>query len=145
MTIDELKQYCSSEFQSIDRVLDELFTVYKSDKPEYTLSEQSAMAAFLMNIYSGMENVLKQMLIYDKLEIDDSPGWHEKVLRKSGEIGILLPDQLQMLSKYLSFRNYFIYSYVFTINWEDLRVLVEAVKDVTMKIRSEIDEYLRTI
>lgn len=145
MTIDELKQYCGSEFQSIDRVLAELFIVYKSDKPEYTVSEQTAMAAFLMNIYSGIENVLKQMLVYDKLEIKDSPGWHEKVLRKSGEIGILPPELLQLLSKYLSFRNYFIYSYVFNINWEDMKILVDAVRDVTTKVRSEVDEYLQTI
>jgi len=115
MTLDELKQYCSGEFQNIDRIVNELYSFYKSDKTEYALAEEAAMATFIMNAYCGVENVLKQMLLYDKLEIADSPGWHEKVLRKAGEIGILPPELFQMLSRYLSFRNYFIYSYVFTL------------------------------
>jgi uncharacterized protein YutE (UPF0331/DUF86 family) len=145
MTIDELKQYCSGEFDNINRILNELLSVYSTDKSGYTLVEQAAIAAFLTNIYSGVENILKQMLVYDKLDIDNSPGWHEKVLRKAGEIGILPPDLFQVLSRYLSFRNYFIYSYVFNIKWEDMKSLVEVIKDVLAKVRKEVDEYLQTI
>lgn len=145
MTLDELKQYCSGEFQNIDRSVNELHVLYKPEKIEYTLAEEAAMATFIMNAYSGMENVLKQMLMYDKLEIEDSPGWHEKVLRKSGEIGILPPELFQMLTKYLVFRNYFIYAYVFNIKWEDMKPLVDAMKDVAGQVRSEVDEYLQTI
>jgi uncharacterized protein YutE (UPF0331/DUF86 family) len=145
MTLDELKQYCSGEFQNIDRSVNELHVLYKPEKNEYTLAEEAAMATFIMNAYSGIENVLKQMLMYDKLEIEDSPGWHEKVLRKSGEIGILPPELFQMLTKYLVFRNYFIYAYVFNIKWEDMKPLVDAMKDVAGQVRSEVDEYLQTI
>ena len=145
MTLDELKQYCTGEFQNIDRTVNELLSVYKPDKADHTISEEAAMAAFVMNAYNGMENVLKQVLLYDKLEINDSPGWHEKVLRKAGEIGILPHELFQMLSKFLSFRNYFIYSYVFNIKWEDMKPLVDAVQDVVAQLRSEIDEYLQTI
>ncbi len=145
MTLDELKQYCAGEFQNIDRIVNELYSFYKPDKTAYTLAEEAAMATFIMNAYSGVENVLKQMLLYDKLEIADSPGWHEKVLRKAGEIGILPPELFQMLTRYLSFRNYFIYSYVFTIKWDDMKPLVDAMKDVAAEIRSEVDEYLQTI
>ena len=145
MTLDELKQFCGKEFQNIDRVSGELFSVYSAGKNEYTLAEQAAVAAFVVNIYSGIENILKQMLIFDRLEIGNSPGWHEKVLRKAGEIGILPPDLFQMLSRYLSFRNYFIYSYIFNIKWEDMKSLVDAIKDVIAQIRSETDEYLQTI
>lgn len=145
MTLDELKQFCGVEFQSIDRIMSELFSVYTPEKTEYALTEQAAMATFIVNAYSGIENVLKQMLIYDKLDIQDSPGWHEKVLRKAGEIGILPPELLQLLSKYLSFRTYFIYSYIFNINWEDMKVLVDAIKDLKEKIQSEVNDYLNMI
>ena len=145
MTLDELKQFCSVEFQNIDRVYGELFSVYSTDKNEYTLSEQAAIAAFVVNIYSGIENVLKQMLLFDRLDIENSPVWHEKVLRKAGEIGILPPELFQILSRYLSFRNYFIYTYIFNIKWEDMKSLVDAIKDVIAQTRSEVDEYLQTI
>jgi len=145
MTIEELKQFCNSEFENIGRITDELFSVYRPDKTEYTVAEQAAIGALLMNIYSGVENILKQMLIYDKLDVQDSPEWHEKVLIKSGEIGILPPDLFQLLSKYLSFRNYFIYAYIFNIKWEDMKGLVEAIRDVLAKLRHEVDDYLQTI
>lgn len=145
MTIDELKKYCDGEFRSIDRIMDELFSVYRPEKSDYTLAEEAAIAAFIVNIYSGFENILKQMLIFDKLDITDSPAWHEKVLKKANEIGILPPDLYQILSKYLAFRNYFIYAYIFNIKWEEMKVLVDAIKDVLTKFRSEVDEYIQTI
>jgi hypothetical protein len=89
MTIDELKQHCESETKNIDRVLNELFSVYTSDKSEYTLAEQASIAALLMNVYSGIENILKHMLVYDRLDVGDAPEWHEKVLRKASEMGIV--------------------------------------------------------
>lgn len=145
MTIDELKKYCDGEFRSIDRIMDELFSVYRPEKSDHTLAEEAAIAAFIVNIYSGLENILKQMLIFDKLDIKDSPAWHEKVLKKANEIGILPPDLYQILSKYLAFRNYFIYAYIFNIKWEEMKVLVSAIKDVLTKFRSEVDEYIQTI
>ncbi len=145
MTIDELKQYCNDEFNNIDRVMNELFSVYDPTKPEYSISDQAAIGALMLNVYSGIEIILKQMLVFDKLNIEDSPGWHEKVLRKAGEIGILPPDYIQMLSKYLAFRNYFMYTYIFNIKWEDMKALVDALKDLVSKIHSEVDEYIQTI
>lgn len=145
MTIDELKQFCDNEFSSIDRIMNELFSVYKPEKQDYSMAEQASVAALVVNVYSGTENILKQMLVYDKLDVSDAPGWHEKVLRKSNEIGILPPDLYQVLTKYLTFRNYFIYAYIFNIKWDDIKALVDVIKDVVSKFRSEVDEYISTI
>lgn len=145
MTLDELKQFCDGEFQNIDRVINELFSVYKPDKHEYTLAEQASVAALVVNAYSGIETILKQMLVYDKLDVSDAPGWHEKVLRKANEIGILPPELYQVLTKYLTFRNYFIYAYIFNIKWEDITALVDIIRDVLAQFRSEVDEYITTI
>jgi len=145
MTIDELKKFCDNELKNIDRVTEEIFSVYKTDKAEYSVTEQAAIGALMMNVYTGIEKTLKQMLVYDKLDVDDAPGWHEKVLKKAGEIGIV-PTELQpVLAEYLSFRNFFIYNYTFDIKWEEMKILVDAVRDLTIKLRSEIEEYLQTI
>lgn len=145
MTIDDLKKYCDNEFTHINRVVDELYSVYKPDKTEYPVYEQAAISALLVNMYSGIENILKQMLKFDKLEVDDSSDWHEKVLRKAGEIAILPPDLIQLLSKYLVFRNYFLYTYIFNIKWEDMNILVEAARDLVSNVHSEVDEYIQSI
>jgi hypothetical protein len=145
MTLEELKKYIDQEFGNIDRVMNELFSLYKTEKTEYPLAEQAAVAAFIVNIYSGAERILKQMLLFDKLDVQDSPEWHEKVLRKSSEIGILPPDLFQVLSNYLSFRNYFIYNYIFNIKWENMKALADAISDVMSRFKSEVNEYMQTI
>jgi hypothetical protein len=145
MTIEELKKYFTEEFENINRVKNELFSIYSPERADYTLSEIAAMASFLMNIYTGMENILKQMLIYDRLDVGDTPDWHEKVLKKSGEVGILPPDLFQILTRYLSFRNYFLYNYIFNINWEDMKILIEAIDDVITRFKKEVEEYIQTI
>lgn len=145
MTKEELKEYCDREFKNIDRVMEELFSLYRPEKQAYTLAEQAAIAAFLVNIYSGFENILKQVLIYDKLDVKDSPEWHEKVLKKAAEIGLIPPDFTQIISKYLSFRNHFLYTYIFNIKWDDVKVLLEALRDVVARFRSEVEEYIQII
>lgn len=145
MKLDELKNFCDSELKNVERITDEIFSFYSPDRAEYSLIEQAAIGAFMMNIYTGIEKVLKQMLLYDKLDVHDSPEWHEKVLRKSGEIGILPPELQPVLARFLSFRNFFIYNYTFNIKWEDMKLLVEAVREMNTKLRSEIEEYLQTI
>ncbi|MBL7031930.1 MAG: hypothetical protein ISR97_01975 [Nitrospira sp.] len=145
MTIDELKKYCDNELKNIDRVTEEIFSVYKPDKAEYSVTEQAAIGALMMNVYTGIEKVLKQMLLFDKLDVTDSPEWHNKILRKAGEIGIIPPELQPVLAQFLLFRNFFIYNYTFDVKWEEVRVLVDAVKDLNGKLRSEIEEYLQTI
>ncbi|UCH81587.1 MAG: hypothetical protein JSW20_02950 [Nitrospiraceae bacterium] len=145
MTIDELKKYCDGEFIHIKRIVDELYTVYIPDKAEYPITDKAAMAALLVNMYSGIEGILKQMLKFDKLDVDDSPGWHEMVLRKSAEIAILPPDLIQLLSKYLAFRNFFLYTYVFNINWDDMKSMIDAARDVVSGVHSEVEDYIKSI
>jgi hypothetical protein len=50
-----------------------------------------------------------------------------------------------VLSRYLAFRNYFLYTYIFDINWEDMKALVDALNDLIGQIRSEVEEYIQTI
>lgn len=145
MTIDELKKYCEDEFRNIDLILQNLHSVYDKDKPEHTTAEQASIATFIINVYSGVEKILKQILLFDKLDIKDSPGWHDIVIKKAGEIGILPPDLYQDLSRYLAFRNYFIYNYIFNIKWDDMKALTDAVSELVIKTRSEVDEYIQTI
>ena len=145
MTIEELKRYCDEEFGNIDRVKEELFSLYSTEKSEYSTPEKAALASFVINIYGGIEKILKQILIFDKLDVKESPEWHEKVLKKSGEIGILPPELFQILSRYLSFRNYYIYSYIFNIKWEDLKAMVDPIDDLLTRFRSEVDEYILVI
>ncbi|MBI4680721.1 MAG: hypothetical protein HY753_05840, partial [Nitrospirae bacterium] len=67
------------------------------------------------------------------------------VLKKGSELGILPRDLYQALAKYLAFRNFFVYTYIFDIKWDEIKSLVGSVKDVSEKFRAEVYEYIQTI
>lgn len=145
MTKEELKEYCDAEFKNIDKVINELFSIFSPDKSEYSPVERAAISTFILNAYTGIENILKQILMFDRLDVKNSPIWHEELLKKAAELAILPRDLYQIFSRYLIFRNSFVYSYIFNINWEELKVLVNAARDVLLKFKSEVDEYIQAI
>jgi uncharacterized protein YutE (UPF0331/DUF86 family) len=145
MTKEELQKYCDKEFQNVKRLREEIFSLFTPEKSEYTISEKAALYAFVTNIYRGLENILKRILIFDQLDVKDSPEWHEKILKKAAEMGILTPELFQIFSQYLSFRNHFLYTDIFNIKWDDLKVLIGTIPDVVDKFKAEVHEYLQTI
>ncbi len=144
MTKEELKEYCNAEFKNIDRVIEELFSIVSPDK-SYTIAEIAAIATFMLNAYNGIENILKEMLLFDKLEVKDSPTWHEEVIKKAAELGILPPDLYQNLSTHLSFRRFFVHTYIFNMKLEELKMLVDGIKGIIARFKSEVDEYIQVI
>jgi uncharacterized protein YutE (UPF0331/DUF86 family) len=145
MTREQLLEYCNTELDNIEKIIGEIFLIFSPDKSEYTIAERAAISAFVVNIYGGIEKILKQMLIFDKLDVQDSPEWHEKVLKKAGEMAILTPELFKIFSQYLSFRNHFLYTYISNIKWEDLTILIKSLKEVMEKFKSEVQEYIQTI
>lgn len=57
MTKKQLKEYCKAEFENIDSVLSELFSVIKDKKSEYSIPELAAIATFIHNFYNGIEKL----------------------------------------------------------------------------------------
>ena len=55
MTKPPLRDYCIAEFENIEAVLSELFTLTGSGKTSYTNVELAAMGTFLHNFYNGVE------------------------------------------------------------------------------------------
>ncbi len=145
MTKEELKEYCDNELKNIERVINELFTIFSPEKPEYTLAERAAIATFIANVYSGIESILRQTLLFDNINVKDSATWHEELLKKASELAILPRDLFQILARYLAFRNSLVYTYIFNIEWEELKALVNAIRDILTKFKSEVDEYIQTI
>lgn len=68
MTNHQLKEYCEAEFESIDAVISDLFSVVNPQKTEYTTVELAAVATFIHNCYNGIENILKRILSFKQVE-----------------------------------------------------------------------------
>lgn len=142
MTDRQLEEYCEAEFENIDAVIDELFSVVKTSRAEYSTADLAAIATFIHNFYNGIENILKRITIYEKIEIKDSPTWHKDLLRTSTDKGVITEDLYKDLSDYLSFRHFFVHAYSFNLRWEELEPLVNGLKAMLKKFKTSIFDYI---
>ena len=142
MTDQQLKEYCDAEFENIDAVVSDLFSVVKDDASEYSTPDLAAIATFLHNIYNGFENILKRVLISEKIEIKNTPTWHKDMLKTAFEKEIIDSDLYNSLSEYLAFRHFFVHAYSFNLNWEALKSLVNNLKNTLKMFKSSIIRYL---
>lgn len=81
MTNEQLKDQCDAEFENIQAVLDELFTVVRPGKADYSVAEMAAIATFLHNDYNGIENVMKSILAHKNVELKNALTWHRDPLK----------------------------------------------------------------
>ncbi|MBI4669093.1 MAG: hypothetical protein HY747_07880 [Elusimicrobia bacterium] len=129
MTKEQLKLYCEAEFENIEKVLLQINAVVKPEK-EYSAVDLAAIATFIHNVYNGIENILKRILVYEGLAPKDSAVWHKDLLKESLAKGVI-PDSLYgSLLEYLSFRHFFVHSYVFVLKWDSLKPLVKNIGKV---------------
>jgi len=83
----QLREYCEAEFENIDTVVFELFSIAKTEKSEYSTAELAAIATFTHNCYNGIENILKRILSFKQIEMKETPTWHKYLLKTSLDIG----------------------------------------------------------
>ncbi len=73
-----IKEKIYAEIENITSVLTELKKA--EDKPKKDLIILVGIGAYLQNIYSGMENILKQIISHKNLAIANKPSWHKDLL-----------------------------------------------------------------
>lgn len=142
MTNQRLKEYCDAEFENINAVVSEIFSLIKTEETRYSLSELAAIATFIHNFYNGLENILKKVVASKQIEIKESPTWHKDLLKSAMEEKIISPELYHNLANYLSFRHFFRHAYSFNLRWEDLKVLVDSIKDTLTSFKSAISSSL---
>lgn len=142
MTDQQLRDYCEAEFENIDKVMMELLSVVKVKGDEFSIIELAAIGTFIHNFYNGVENILKRVLLYKQIEVKDTPTWHKDLLKTSFENGIICADLYHHMSNYLSFRHFFVHAYGFSLNWEDMKPLVEGIDEALKRFKQEIYNFL---
>jgi uncharacterized protein YutE (UPF0331/DUF86 family) len=107
-------------------------------RKEKTVVELAAAGAFLHSIYSGIENILKQILIIKDTQIPKSDTWHKDLLNLSVSMGIISENLSDKLYEYLTFRHFFVHSYGFMLEETHLRGLADDVQEAWTQFLLEI-------
>lgn len=136
-----LQRQVEAETQNILRTLEALKTVLLVEKK--TTTELAAISTYLLNIYNGIENILKQVLKSKGVKIHRSEAWHKELLDVSIAQGIMTEKLADELREYLAFRHFFIHSYGFMLKEERIKGLTDKVFNVWAAFSSRINEILK--
>ena len=111
------------------------------EREEKSVIELAAIATFLHNIYNGIENILKQVLLERSIEIPHSDSWHKDLLNLSASMGIISEKLSDELYAYLTFRHFFVHAYGFMLDEDELKDLAINIPGVWAEFLSGIEKY----
>jgi len=135
-----LREKVDVELENISIVLGELKKV--KNKSNKSIVELAGIGTFLHNIYTGIENILKQILSSQGIQIPNSDSWHQDLLMQAVSKGVITETTKKQLAKYLAFRHFFIHAYGFLLDEKELKLLVDNVFCVYSSFKTEIDTFL---
>lgn len=138
-----VKEKIYAEIENITGVLIELEKV--KDRPNKELVVLVGIGAYLQNIYTGMENILKQLLLHKSIPIPETPTWHKDLLDLAVEHSFITRETADKIGKYLFFRHFFTHAYGFLLDEAKLKPLLNNIPDIYSEFKREIDNYLTEI
>lgn len=108
-------------------------------RPRMEKPEWMAVAGFLFNFYTGVENLLKNACLARGLKVpEDSATSHRDLLDTALDHEILDPDLRERLDEYRAFRHFFAHGYGVMLDPKQLRPLAEALPSLWQHLRRRI-------
>jgi len=139
----DIKQEVYAEMENIESVLTELEKV--KNRPDKELVVLVGIGAYLQNIYNGIENILKQILLFKNISVPDSTTWHKDLLNLSVKDNVIKRETAESIGRYLFFRHFFSHSYGFLVEERKVKPLMDNALEVYSVFKEEIEDYLKKI
>lgn len=139
--MDNLKKRILAEKENVEIALNNL--KYTVERKEKSVIELAAIGTFLHNIYNGIENILKQILIANDVEIPRSATWHKDMLNRAISMQIISEKLSDELYEYMTFRHFFVHAYGFMLDEARLEELADRIPEVWSQFLLELDIFLK--
>jgi len=136
----DLQRRIEVEIYNISVALQEINSI--KDKKNKTKIELAGIATFLHNFYSGIENILKQILSEKNINVPKNEFWHKTLLETSVKNKIITVEFKNSLSDYLAFRHFFVHSYGFMLDEHRLMSLAKNASDIFSEFKENIENYI---
>jgi len=140
--MDSPREKVVAEEENINQALNDL--QFALSRPEQTVVEVAALGTFLLNIYTGIENILKQILQAKKLAIPHTSSSHKDLLVLAVAEKIISQSLADELLPFLSFRHFFVHAYGFMLDDKPVRNLAMRIPTVYTRFVNEIDAALQS-
>ena len=110
----------------------------------------AAIAAYLMNFYNGVENIMKRCAQEYYREMPVGSDWHKKLLQQScaqvkNKNALFNQGVVDALYDYLTFRHFFIHGYGFALDWDKMAPLIGGIDKVWLNIKESINKFIKGI
>ena len=140
--MDSLSKRILAEKENVEKAMTNLEKALKRKRK--TTIELAAIGTFLHNIYSGIENILKQILKEKNIKVSKSESWHKDLLNLSVTNKIISLNLSDELYEYLTFRHFFVHAYGFMLVEDHLKDLAENISRIWSEFVLEIKNFITT-
>ncbi len=133
-------------FKSIEKeyITETLLTLGKAlDRTEKSDIEWIAIGARLHHCYNGIENILKRVLKFQKILIQNSPSSHKDLLDIALQQGLISDGVSENLDSYRGFRHFFVHGYGAMLREDDVEPLALKLPEVWEQFYNEVLEFIR--
>jgi hypothetical protein len=148
----ELGEEIAVELEALEATVNELLTLQQDvAHREPTVREKTAAAAFLVQFYNGIENILKRISRYHNVPLPTGETWHVDLFQRfcppsHPNLPTLFDEALaSVLAPYRRFRHVAFHSYGFQLDWGRMAEGVANVQDVFSRLKATLSDYLETI
>ncbi|MEW6558011.1 MAG: hypothetical protein AB1349_11785 [Elusimicrobiota bacterium] len=151
---DKYKQLLADvedEIGSIECVLKDLSSLRNNlDPVKIDNAQKAAIGTFLMNFYTGVENIIKRISKEYYQTMPKGESWHKELLDLSynppqGKMSIFNPEIANKLNPYRRFRHLFISGYGFKLEFELMVSLIDNVGSVWIDIKKAITDFFEKL
>jgi hypothetical protein len=137
----DLRRRVDVEIANIDRVLAELPAANGLER--LSTLEPAGVATLLHNFYTGIENVLKQILAAKGMALPQGPAWHKELVALACDKGVVSEGLKERLGEYLGFRHFFSHAYALDLYPHAMEPLVGNAASVCELFKNDIAAQLR--
>ena len=136
-----LKEKVAAEKENIAQALNEIELAMA--RTQRSTIELAAIGTFLHNIYSGFENILKQIFRTKELPIPHTPTSHKDLINSAVHGKIISQSLADDIFPFLTFRHFFVHAYGFMLEEDPVIKLATKIPNVHSQFMAEIDVVLQ--
>ena len=127
MEVEDLREQVETESDLMKETLDRV------ERPRLKIGtgtpdddQLAAAGAYLVNLYTGVENILKRIVKFRRLQLPEGPNWHVSLLQMFGpsageDLPLLIDEELMKdMGPYLGFRHLLMHGYAILLRWDRL-------------------------
>lgn len=152
MNSEKLKEEIEIELNFVNQtILETKQLLIQIEGKTASTIEKTAAAAFLSQIYSGIEKILLRICKYNNIEIPSGSDWHITLFKKFCEptednLPLLIDSDLsKLLIPYRKFRHFFVHGYGILIDVNQIIPGLVNVEFVCKKFADAINKYLSNL